>query len=50
MYRLGKSDNMDKIKKIYNTHTIYKKNIILMKEISCPLQYETYLRSILYNY
>jgi len=50
MYRLGKSDNMDKRKKIYNTHTIYKKNIILMKEVSCPLQYETCLRSMLYNY
>jgi prophage antirepressor-like protein len=50
MYRLGKSDNMDKRKKIYNTHTIYKKNIILMKEVLCPLQYETCLRSMLYNY
>ena len=25
MYRLGKSDDMNKRKKIYNTHTIYKK-------------------------
>lgn len=50
MYRLGKSDNMNKRKQIYNTHTIYKKNIILMKEVLCPLQYETCLRSMLYNY
>lgn len=50
MYRLGKSDDMNKRKKIYNTHTIYKKKIILMKEVLCPLQYETCLRSMLYNY
>ncbi len=50
MYKLGKSDDMEKRKKIYNTHTIYKKNIILIKEILCPLQYETCLRSMLYNY
>ena len=50
MYRLGKSDDMNKRKNIYNTHTIYKKKIILMKEVLCPLQYETCLRSMLYNY
>lgn len=50
MYRLGKSDNMKKRKQIYDTHTIYKKNIILIKEVKCPLQYETCLRSMLYNY
>ena len=50
MYRLGKSDDMKKRKKIYDTHTIYKKNIVLMKEVKCPLQYETCLRSMLYNY
>jgi len=50
MYRLGKSDDMNKRKKIYNTHTIYKKNIVLKKEVLCPLQYEICLRSMLYNY
>ena len=50
MYRLGKTDNMNKRKKIYDTHTIYKKNIILIKKVSCPLQYESCLRSLLYNY
>lgn len=50
MYRLGKSDDMNKRKKIYDTHTIYKKKIILKKEVLCPLQYETCLRSMLYNY
>lgn len=50
MYRLKKSDNMEKRKKIYNTHTIYKKNVILIKEIYCPLQFETCIRSMLYNY
>jgi hypothetical protein len=50
MYRLGQSDDMEKRKKIYDTHTIYKKNIKLMKEVSCPLQFETCLKSMLYNY
>jgi prophage antirepressor-like protein len=50
IYRLGKTDNMKKRKNIYNTHTIYKKNIILIKEVLCPLQYETCLKSMLYNY
>lgn len=50
MYRLGKSDDLKKRKQIYNTHTIYKKNVVLMKEINCPLQFETCIRSMLYNY
>jgi prophage antirepressor-like protein len=50
MYRLGKSDDMENRKKIYDTHSIYKKNVILLKEVNCPLQYETCLRSMLYNY
>ncbi len=50
MYRLGKTDDMKKRKKIYNTHTIYKKNIKLMKEVACPIQFETCLRAMLYNY
>jgi len=50
MYRLGSSDDMKKRKKIYDTHTIYKKNVILMKEVLCLLQYETCIRSMLYNY
>jgi len=50
MYRLGRTHNMKKRKKLYNTHTIYKKKIILMKEVLCPLQYETCLKSMLYNY
>lgn len=50
MYRLGKSDDMEKRKKIYNTHTIFKKKIAFIKEVNCPLQYETCLRSMLYNY
>ena len=49
-YRLGKSEDMNHRKKIYDTHTIYKKKVILMKEVSCPLQFETCLKSLLYNY
>lgn len=50
MYRLGKSDDMDKRKKIYNTHTIYKKKVVISQEVKCPLQYETCLKSMLYQY
>ena len=50
IYRIGKSDDMNRRKTIYNTHTIYKKKIILIKEVSCPLQFETCLKSMLYNY
>ena len=33
MYRFGKSVDMNNRKKNYNTHTIYKKKIILKKEV-----------------
>ena len=32
-YRLGKSDDINNRKKIYDTHTIYKKKVVLMKEV-----------------
>ena len=41
MYRLGKSDDMENRKKIYDTHTIHKKGVIIMKEVKCPIQFET---------
>lgn len=49
-YRLGKSEDMTKRKKIYDTHTVYKKRVILMREVQSPLQFETCIRSMLYNY
>jgi hypothetical protein len=50
VYRLGKTDIMKKRKLLYDTHTIYKKKVVLIKEVNCPLQFETCLRSMLYNY
>ena len=50
MYRLGKSDDMENRKKIYDTHTIHKKEVIIMKEVKCPLQFETCLRAMLYGF
>ena len=50
IYRLGKTNNLNKRKKIYDTHTIYKKKIILKREVPCPIQYEICLRSMLYSY
>ena len=50
MYRIGKTDNMNKRKKIYDTHTAYKKPIIIEYQAECPLQFETCVRAMLYKY
>lgn len=49
-YRLGKTDDMNKRIKIHNTHSIHNKKIVYFKEIKCPIQLETCIRSMLYNY
>jgi uncharacterized protein YwlG (UPF0340 family) len=50
VYRIGKTDGMNKRKKIYNTHSLYKKKVKLYYETSCPIQIETCLRALLYKY
>ncbi len=35
---------------IYNTHSIHNKKVIHYVEILCPLQLESCIRSMLYNY
>jgi len=50
IYKLGKTDDMNKRIKIYNTHSIHNKKVVHYIEINCPLQLETCIRSMLYKY
>ena len=49
-YRLGSTDDMNKRKKIYDTHTLHKKPVVYKKEIQCPIKLEDCVRSLLYDY
>ena len=49
-YRLGSTDDMKKRKKIYDTHTLHKKPVVIKKEVSCPVKLEDCVRSLLYDY
>lgn len=49
-YRIGKTDNMNKRIQIHNTHSIHNKKVAHYVELSCPIQLETCLRSMLYKY
>jgi len=50
MYKLGKTDNLNKRIKVHNTHTIHNKKVVHYIELKCPLQLETCIRSMLYKY
>jgi len=41
---------MNSRKKIYDTHTIYKKDIVIIKEAKCPIKLEYCIRAMLYEY
>jgi len=49
IYKIGKTDDMNKRIKIYNTHSIHNKQVVHYVEIKCPLQLETCLKSMLYK-
>ena len=49
-YRIGKTDDMNKRIKIYNTHSLHNKNVPHYIEVVCPLPLETCIRSMLYKY
>jgi prophage antirepressor-like protein len=49
-YRIGKTDNMNKRISVHNTHYIHNKKVVHHVELSCPLQLETCIRSMLYKY
>jgi prophage antirepressor-like protein len=50
VYRLGKTDNMNKRKKIYDTHMLHNKPVVLKHLTEKPLQLETCIRAMLYDY
>ena len=45
-YKVGKTDDMNKRIKIYNTHSIHNKKVVHYIELLCPLQLETCVRSM----
>ncbi len=49
-YRLGKTNDMNKRIKIYNTHSIHNKKVVHYVEIQCPKQLESCVLSLLYDY
>ena len=49
-YKIGKTDDMNKRIKIYNTHSIHNKKVVHHVQLFCPLQLETCIRSMLYKY
>jgi prophage antirepressor-like protein len=50
IYRIGKTGDMNSRKKIYDTHTLYKKEVIFIQESNCPLRLETCVRAMLYDH
>lgn len=50
IFRIGMTSNMNKRKKIYDTHTLYKKKVKFIHETKYPIQFETCLKSMLYNF
>ena len=50
IYKIGKTDDLNKRIKIYNTHSIHNKLVVHYVEIQCPLQLESCVKSMLYKY
>ena len=50
IYKIGKTDDLNKRIKIYNTHSIHNKSVVHYVEIQCPLQLESCIKSMLYKY
>jgi prophage antirepressor-like protein len=50
IFRIGMTNNMNKRKKIYDTHTLHKHNVSIIEQIDCPLQFEACVRSLLYKF
>jgi prophage antirepressor-like protein len=49
IYRIGMTNNMNLRKKLYDTHSLLKRKVILIKETLCPIKLETCLRAMLYD-
>lgn len=50
IFRIGKTNNLKNRKLIYDTHMLHNKNVILKAHHSNPIQLETCLRSLLYDF
>jgi len=50
VFRLGTTDNMNKRKNIYDTHMLHNKPVIKKIMTDKPLQLESCIRSMLYDY
>ena len=50
VYRLGSTDDMNKRKKIYDTHTLHKKSVVDKYFTEKAVQLESCIRSMLYDY
>ncbi len=50
VFRLGKTDDMNKRKKIYDTHMLHNKSVVEKEFTDKPLQLENCIRAMLYDY
>lgn len=50
IYRIGMTGNMNTRKKIYDTHSLYKKDVVVTKGYDCPIKLEYCIRGMLYDY
>jgi prophage antirepressor-like protein len=50
VFRLGKTDDMNKRKKIYDTHMLHNKSVVEKELTDKPLQLENCIRAMLYDY
>ena len=50
VYRLGETDNMNKRKKIYDTHMLHNRPVVIKDFTEKPIPLETCIRAMLYDY
>lgn len=50
IYRIGMTENMNKRKEIYDTHTLDRHSVVHYVETKCPRSLEWCLRGLLFNY
>jgi len=50
IYRIGMTANMNLRKKIYDTHSLHKRKVVVLREFKHPLRLETCVRSMLYEF
>ena len=50
VYRLGETDDMNKRKKIYDTHMLHNRNVVIKDFTKKPIPLETCIKAMLYDY